>query len=152
MVLTSRLIWKKSFFTMIHISWEHQLGWQGFPKKSCKVSLLTFLLTDGFTFWKAARKCLLPTPKGLCSGGGWFSMDSWPVECTWIRSRRATIQASRTNAAKSAPLEERIVSIGLLRLFEEDWIQWILFQFARTEVNHCREWKDWCHKRNGLET
>ena len=39
------------------------------------------------------------------------------MECTWIRSRRATIQASRTNAAKSAPLEERIVGIGLLRLF-----------------------------------
>ena len=85
-----------------------------FPEKPFKWQLMaykghipTFLLTEGFTFWKAVEKCLCPTPRGLCSRGAWFSIDTWQEGRAFIHSRKAAIQASRTSAARSAPLQRK---------------------------------------------
>ena len=80
--------------------------------------VLTFLLTDGFSFWKAAEKCLIPTPTGLWIEGRSSSLVTWLVDCTLIHSRKAAMLASRTNAARSAPLNKARKHVWLLKLYK----------------------------------
>ena len=80
--------------------------------------VLTFLLTDGFTFWKAAEKCLIPTPTGLWIEGWSSSLITWLVDRTLIHSRKAAMLASRTNAARSAPLNKARKHEWLLKLYK----------------------------------
>lgn len=80
--------------------------------------VLTFLLTDGFTFWKAAEKCLIPTPTGLWIEGWSSSLVTWLVDCTLIHSRKAAMLASRTSAARSAPLKKARKHEWLLNLYK----------------------------------
>lgn len=80
--------------------------------------VLTFLLTDGFTFWKAAEKCLIPTPTGLWIEGWSSSLVTWLVDRALIHSRKAAMLASRTNAARSAPLNKARKHEWLLKLYK----------------------------------
>ena len=98
----------------------HQRGSSSRAHADCKTFywVLTFLLTDGFTFWKAAEKCLIPTPTGLWIEGWSSSLVTWLVDRTLIHSRNAAMLASRTNAARSAPLNNARKRESLLKLYK----------------------------------
>ena len=102
---------------------SRQRGSSSKANADCKTFhwVLTFLLTDGFTFWKAAEKCLIPTPTGLWIEGRSSSLVTWLVDPTLMHSRKAAMLASRTNAARSAPLNKSRKHESLFKLYWQGW-------------------------------
>ena len=110
--------------------------------------VLTFLLTDGFTFWKAAEKCLIPTPTGLWIEGWSSSLITWLVDRTLIHSRKAAMLASRTNAARSAPLNKARKHEWLLKLYKvETKENSKVEQRSKIRRLDTTSWSDWLKEK-----